>query len=110
MNMSVWLAVAIVWVWCKKEFEICEKKLICHRCFLGEEIINFSEINVNNSSYVFIIPKRSNDFSDEVLYLQLNNGKQYKYKFVGLLWSGNTDLFFDTLCFKLKIKRELLYK
>lgn len=104
------IGVFLLWIWIHYEIEILDDKIIFRKLFFGKEIICFDQIDVENSRYQFIHPKRKKDFGHEVLKLKMKNGKQYSIILDELVQDGNNILLTEVILIKLKIKRENIYK
>lgn len=100
----------LVWMWSSWSIGIHDDKFIYSHILFGKETINFKDINVKDSRYLFIFSRGKRDFANEVLILTMNNKKIYKFNLNVFLRSGNTTLLTNTIIFKLKLKREKISK
>lgn len=110
MIVSSLLGVIQLWIWTHYEIHIQEDRFIYCHSFYGKSVIEFNQIDINNSVYLFVHPKGKRDLAYEVLKLKMKNGKEYSLLLDDLLQGGNSSLMIDTIIFKLKIKREAIYK
>lgn len=100
----------LLWVWSHYSIEILEDRFVYSHLIYGKEIIYFNEIDILNSKYLFVFTKGKRDFGHEVLELKLKNGKTYNFRLDMFLQGGDSLLMTNTIIFKLKIKREKVYK
>ena len=104
------LGIIQLWMWSHYEIHIQEDKFIYCNLFCGKTIIEFNQIDIANSIYLFVFPKGKRDYGHEILKLKTKNGKEYVFKLDMLVQGGDTLLMTNTIIFKLKIKREKIYK
>jgi len=103
------LGIVQLWMWIHYEIHIQDDKFIYSNLFYGKSIIEFSQIDINNSRYLFVFPKRKRDYGYELLKLKMKNGEEYIFKLDMLVQGGDSLLMTNTIIFKLKIKREKVY-
>lgn len=103
------LGIVLLWTWVHYEIHIQDDKIVYCNLFYGKNVINFSEIDIQNSKYMFIIPKKKMDFGYEILKIKMKDGKEYRLKLDLFLQDGDVLSLTNTI-FKLKIKREKIYK
>lgn len=103
------LGIVQLWMWIHYEIHIQDDKFIYSNLFYGKSIIEFSQIDINNSRYLFVFPKGKRDYGHELLKLKMKNGEEYTFKLDMLVQGGDSLLMTNTIIFKLKIKREKVY-
>ena len=103
------LGIVQLWMWIHYEIHIQDDKFIYSNLFYGKSIIEFSQIDINNSRYLFVFLKGKRDFGHELLKLKMKNGEEYTFKLDMLVQGGDSLLMTNTIIFKLKIKREKVY-
>ena len=104
------VGVALLWMWSHYEIHIQDDKFVYCKLFYGKSIIEYDQIDISNSRYIFVIPKGKRDFGHEVLKLKMKDGKEYALILTDLFQSGDMLLMLNTVIFKLKIEREGVYK
>ena len=100
--------VVSLWGWTHYEIEIKDDKFIYWNFFRKKIIINFDEIDIKNSKYVFVSCNAKFD-SYEYLEIKMINGQNHIMKF-HFFQEGDDSLMFDIIVDKLKIEREGLIK
>lgn len=108
--MLLYAAQGIVLSWMCSHYGIIveEDKLIHNKLFFGKCRIEFNEIDIQNSTYLFVHPKGKRSLGHNVMELQMKNGDKHFFRREPLL-QENDSLMLD-IAFKLKIKRQSFYK
>ena len=104
------LGITQLWMWSHYEIHIQGDKFVYCNLFCGKTIIEFDQIDIENSRYLFVFPKGKRNYGHEILKLKMKNGKEYVLKLDMLVQGGDSILMTNTIIFKLKIKREKVYK